>query len=336
MENLARCVGLWLAEGDNKTKSEVTFTNNNFDLVRLFYKTMKENFPFDDLNPRIYVYSPNGEKPKIDLDVAVRYYLDRRANFPYFIFRVASVELVKKWHKVVEDIKGNTTLYQFILQGFFAGEGNIKYNINSHSRAVRIAQGKVNLYLEKILNSFDVTYKYSEIERVYVISNIINIIKLGDLGIADLHNKKKLKFEEMIVYSEIHYPRNLLKSEVFKILKVPHTARQLSLMFDRSLARLQDVLIDLKKENKIRNYRVKSKDYWIRDDQRTIIISKVKEKLLHILKGPMTTADIARLRHTRWQTTFKSLKGLEKLGLIMRMDDKVWKRISANQKIIIF
>ena len=30
---IAECVGLWLAEGDNKTRMEITFTNNCLFLI---------------------------------------------------------------------------------------------------------------------------------------------------------------------------------------------------------------------------------------------------------------------------------------------------------------
>lgn len=35
--NVARCAGLWLAEGDTKSKSELTFTNNciDIDIIKL-------------------------------------------------------------------------------------------------------------------------------------------------------------------------------------------------------------------------------------------------------------------------------------------------------------
>ena len=34
-KEIAECVGLWLAEGDNKTTAEVTFTNNCFELINI-------------------------------------------------------------------------------------------------------------------------------------------------------------------------------------------------------------------------------------------------------------------------------------------------------------
>ena len=39
-KEMSECVGLWLAEGDSKTKSEVTFTNNCFELIIHFHKVV--------------------------------------------------------------------------------------------------------------------------------------------------------------------------------------------------------------------------------------------------------------------------------------------------------
>ena len=40
-DDIAKCVGLWLAEGDNKTISEITFTNSQPELIILFDKTLR-------------------------------------------------------------------------------------------------------------------------------------------------------------------------------------------------------------------------------------------------------------------------------------------------------
>ena len=41
-KEIAQSVGLWLAEGDSKSCNEITFTNNCFELIKLFDKQRKE------------------------------------------------------------------------------------------------------------------------------------------------------------------------------------------------------------------------------------------------------------------------------------------------------
>jgi len=40
-EDIGQCVGLWLAEGDNTTNAEITFTNNSWELILYFHSIMK-------------------------------------------------------------------------------------------------------------------------------------------------------------------------------------------------------------------------------------------------------------------------------------------------------
>ena len=57
-KEIAECVGLWLAEGDNKSNSEITFTNNEFSLVQFFHDTLTQVFSHHKFNVRIYIYFP--------------------------------------------------------------------------------------------------------------------------------------------------------------------------------------------------------------------------------------------------------------------------------------
>ena len=53
-KEVVECVGLWLAEGDKKTHGEITFTNNCFDLIQYFHKTILKLFKNHYFNVRIY------------------------------------------------------------------------------------------------------------------------------------------------------------------------------------------------------------------------------------------------------------------------------------------
>ena len=153
-EKLAECVGLWLAEGDRKTLYEITFTNNCWDLINLFHKTVSSLFGHLKLKIRIYVYNPSIGNHKVKLaNAKARFYLDKRANQTYYIWRLASTKIVEEWKGRVQTITGNHQYYASILRGFFAGEGNIKTGSHSN-RTIRIAQGKPFPLLEKILTKF--------------------------------------------------------------------------------------------------------------------------------------------------------------------------------------
>jgi len=86
--------------------------------------------------------------------------MDRRANLPYYVYRVSGVELARHWKEATRAICASSSNYQGILQGFFAGEGNIKETMNHHSRVLRIAQGKRFGLLERLLRFFGVEFLY--------------------------------------------------------------------------------------------------------------------------------------------------------------------------------
>jgi len=153
---IAECIGLWLAEGDTKTKKEITFTNNQFDLIELFHKTLTLLFDDFEYNTRLYVYMPTKNKVYKKINVnTLRKYIDKRANKPYYIWRLASIKIHNIWVKKVEEFKLNTNFYVPLLRGFFAGEGNIK--TGSHgNRTLRIAQLK-NTFVEHLLNAVGIT-----------------------------------------------------------------------------------------------------------------------------------------------------------------------------------
>ena len=75
-------------------------------------------------------------------------------------------------------------------------------------------------------------------------------------------------------------------------------------IFNRPEARIADVLIDLKKSNKIKNFRVESKSYWIRKDKKTIIISNKKNKYLELInKRNLKTSEIAKHFGVDWKSS---------------------------------
>ena len=113
---IAECAGLWLAEDDNKTKGEITFTNNCYILVEFFAKTIQQLFKNSNFRPRIYVYSANNEKKQLSLNCKTNYYTDKRASKPYFIYRIGSVKLTFQWKDIVKKTKNNKKFYKYILR----------------------------------------------------------------------------------------------------------------------------------------------------------------------------------------------------------------------------
>lgn len=333
---IAECVGLWLAEGDNKTKSEITFTNNCLPLIEFFADTIEDCFKNNIIYPRIYIYSEKNEKFRFQTNWKIKYYIDKRASKPYFIFRVASVKLFSEWKNLVEKIKNNEKLYRNILRGFFAGEGNLKEGIHSN-KVIRIAQGKPNNFIEKILKYHGIKYRFKNPERSYVISGKWNWDKFAENSLADLHPIKKEKFWKIYnSYKEIHYPHNLLKNNILKLLNKPYTSKELSKRFNRSQSRIQDILIALKKSGQLEVFKIKSKSYWIKTDSNKIIISKIKNYYLKSLNmHEKNTTVLSKEIGVCWKSANNRLKELQKLNLVIRDSKRFWQPVNTNKEVVV-
>jgi len=337
-KEIAECIGLWLAEGDKKTKMEITFTNNCFPLIEKFHRVIKNLFTSQN-SPRIYVYSKAGGLIPINISVKKRYYKDVRAGKPYYIYRLADVKMVLRWKKLVINFKNKVEFYPDILRGFFAGEGNVHFHDSEKahkSRMVRISQKPQDIFIERVFEKLRIRYRYAR--RSYRIWGRDNLEKLQKLEIAKLHPDKSLKFNKMMKgYKQRHYSRGYLKREVYKILNKPFSTRELSKIFNRSFGRIQDILVkELKKENKVINYRVGSVDYWIRKDKNTAIISSKKRMILKLLhSNSMKTQELSEVLNSGSGTINERMKELEKLKLVNREEDKKWRAIPNPMKIII-
>jgi len=336
--DIARCVGLWLAEGDNKTSREITFTNNCLELIDFFKETIEKIFPLaEGPKPRMYVYLPRAGKFDIPFNSRIKIYMDTRARKPYCIYRVSGVKLVKQWKGIVSKYALDKEMHPYILQGFFAGEGNVKFNRALRSRTIRIAQGKRNRLLENILEENGVRNRYSIDEKAYVITARGNLEKLAKIEVAILHPEKNKKFNEMLAtYKQHHYPRHYFRRKIYEMLKVPRTSQELAELFGRSVARVQDTLKVLKDGGKVQNFKVRSNVFWIRSDQKTIMISDVKTRYLDLLKmyGTLSTVALARERDVDFKSAYRRLKELKKLGLVRRNPVKKWELCAISKRII--
>jgi Fe2+ or Zn2+ uptake regulation protein len=333
---IAECIGLWLAEGDTKSKYEITFTNNCSFLVELFANTIQNIFKNYDLNPRVYGYSTKIEKIQLDIKCKTNYYIDKRATKPYFIYRIGSVKIVSQWKDIVKKTKNNKKFFISILRGFFAGEGNLKEGSHKN-RTIRIAQGKPNRFIEDILDELKIIYRYETNERTYTITGKWNWDKFSELKIADLHPIKKEKFWRLYnSYIEIHYPDNYIRNKILNFLDKPRTVSELSRIFKRSPARIYDILGLLKKKKIVQIFRVRSRSYWINTNQNKIIVSKIKEKYLKLLKEEeKTTGELAKEMDICRKSANNRLIELQKLNLVDKDSNSLWKIVNQEKEVII-
>lgn len=331
-KELLECVGLWLAEGDTKTRAEVTLTNNEFSIIKHFHKTLKNNFRLSEYNPRIYVYCNTKFKPKINIpNVRIKYYKDSRGSKPYYLYRVASVKLVKEWKKLVDNTRDNEKYSADILRGFFAGEGTV-HTSTRNSRSLKIAQKK-SAWLENLLTKMELNWKYELSHRSYIISGRMQLEKLAEMDIAALHPLKKQKFSKMLKeFKQYHYPKNYLKKAVYNKLVNPMRTTELAEEFKRTESRINWVLKPLSDENKIERFRVRGNNYWIRQDRNLVIISERRKQVLDLINiGNIKF--IANKLNTDIKNIKKMVKELEKLGLIK--NETGWSKINTNKKVTI-
>ncbi len=331
---LATCVGLWLAEGNNKCNNEITFTNNSLTLINYFHDTLSKLFHKYNPNIRIYIYNNSDTKINLDINnVHVRYYIDLRATKPYFIWRLASVNLMKKWRLYVERVKADKKNFNNILRGFFAGEGNIKFIQEHKGRAIRIAQKQQNQLIETILDNLSITYKFNIRERAYCITGIWNWKKFANGKFADLHPDKKQKFWDTYnSYKENHYPSFYLKNNLLQRLNSPCEALQLSKEFNRSRYRISELLVELKKENKIKEYHIRSRVYWTNNDN-LILISSVKKQYLDLLRdGNKYVYQLSKRMDVDPKSAKRRLLELKRLGLVNNKN-KEWYILNTNKEV---
>ena len=114
----------------------------------------------------------------------------------------------------------------------------------------------------------------------------------------------------------------------------PHMTSELAIKFNRTEARIQDVLMELKDKRIINNFRSGSRSYWIKNDQNVIIISNLKKKYLDFLgNNPKNTAELAKYFNVDFKSSLRRLKELEKLSLVKRNYNKKWEKLNPNKEV---
>ena len=332
-KEVAECVGLWLAEGDKKTPSEVTFTNNCIELILFFHETIKPLYNGNN-KPRIYVYSP-AERILISnlKDFVIRNYVDKRANRTYYIYRLADVEFVKKWKIIVNSIKNRKEHYANILRGIFAGEGYVKHDLKNHnSRNLEIASGSRDSLIEHLLSFFNVKFNYNKEHRQYWITGRY-LNKLNEIKIASLHPEKEAKFRKMIdCLKEIHYSPGELKRLLLAELNQFKRTSELAKKLRKSDLRILEVLQELKREDKIGYIRIKGNTYWIKKELMNNYLNEEKIKILKEVPKNQTLTGIGKYIGLSRKTIRTRLNKLQIEGLVYKKDG-IWRMTREGRTV---
>jgi len=243
--------------------------------------------------------------------------------------------LARIWRRRAQTICADSSNYQGILQGFFAGEGNIKENMRHHTRVLRIAQGKRLVLLERILRFFRVKFRYESSGRSYVISGRDNLEKLWKIGVSGLHSKKHAKFAAMMSsYQQHHYRLGYLGPRILEILSSPLTTSEIATRVNRGESRVNQLLTPLRRRGEVEMFKVRSSYYWIRSDQQRIIISYEKSKILKALSCPRRVSEIARTVGRTEKSVSRRLAELNRLGLAEKANSN-WRAIEVSKRVIV-
>ncbi len=332
-KDIIRCYGLWLAEGDSKTDKEITFTNNDFELVMFFHTTLKKNLVFIN-KPRIYIYYPKNKQQKKIKGINIKEYIDKRATKPYYLYRIYGKEILKSW-KCLHKKMLTPKFYDSLMQGFFAGEGNVKFSKKSKSRTVRLAQKTRKIWIEQIFDFWEIRYNFRKGGRAYSIWGRTDLEKLYKKKIFRLHSERHKKFEEMFLsYKQIHLPKGELKRKIKRMLTEPKTTKELTKIFRKSESRISQVLNKLKKEGIVVYFKARKKVFWIKKDKNIIIISPRKKEYLDMIKNPVTIKQIRKKLIKGKSSIKKRMEELKRLGLIKK-EGEYWIKIKTNKRIMV-
>lgn len=237
-----------------------------------------------------------------------------------------------KWRGLVSRVCSHSSYYQFVLQGFFAGEGNVKEG-SHESRAVRIAQAKPNPLLEMMLRHYEISFRYGG-HRQYTISGRQNLEKVLALRMTCLHRPKHKRFMRMMAgYRQRHYPRHALDELVLSTLVIPQTTKELAARLQRSRSRLFQVLSTLHLMGRVQGYHVNSTHYWVKTGSQLIVISKQKMRILNLLRKHHRVFELAANLATDGKAVSRRLHELERLGLVYR-EKANWHRKSTQSRVM--
>ena len=334
-KEIAECVGLWLAEGDHKTKREITFTNNCFELILFFHEIISSLYSGNN-QPRLYTYSPTTRIFFSKLEnLILKNYMDLRANRTYHIYRLADTKFLIYWKDLVAKYQEEKDFYPEILRGIFAGEGNVKHDFeNKNSHNLRIASGVRDSFIEKLLLYFGVPVKFDAKHRMYWITGG-SLYLLDKINIASLHPEKEAKFRKMInSVKEKHYSQGELKRIVLSKLDVFRKTKDLALELNKSELGILEVLTELKNEQKIDNLKINGVSFWGNKELKEKHFSQEKLRILHNLKKYPSITQMSKAIDIYRKSITSRLEKYKQEGLVVRLDKNHWEMTEKGRIIV--
>ncbi len=190
-------------------------------------------------------------------------------------------------------------------------------------------------FVERILRHYEVSFLYEVSGRNYLISGRENLEKLQRIGITELHSKKHAKFLAMLdSYKQRHYQRDSLPPLVLGALFAPMTTHEVAKSIERGDARAYQVLSDLRRREQIEVYKVRSTYYWIRTDQRSVVISLEKSRILDVLIVPRRPYEISVMLSRDQKTIARRLTEMARLGLVEKVNSN-WRKVQGEKRVIV-
>jgi|GEM_PF-786673 len=333
---IAECIGLWIAEGDKKTIREITFTNNCLDLV-LFFKEIIRKIYTGSNQPRMYIYSPSQRQLFYHLEgfKKINFYIDKRANRPYYIYRLADSEFLRRWKDIVDEFSGKEEHYADILRGIFAGEGNVHHSIQNHNtKELRIASKDRNDFIEKILRYHDIRFDFDISHRSYNL-RINPIDRFIAIRLTELHPDKEARFIKILdSIKEIHYSPGQLEELILKTLHDNFmTTKELSASLKRSPLRILEVLQKLQKEDKVGHIRTNQRSCWSIKANLDKYRLNEKKFILSNIHVSNSFAEMGKNLNISRKSISKRVIAYEKEGVIEK-DAGWWKMTEAGKQFI--
>lgn len=83
------------------------------------------------------------------------------------------------------------------------------------------------------------------------------------------------------------------------------------------------------------NYRVRSKDYWIKKDVKLIPVSKRKKAILECLDDPKRLCEVAELMEIGKKSASRRLGEMKRMGLISK-NGNYWHKLPTDDRIEVY
>ncbi|MFH0973785.1 MAG: hypothetical protein V1817_03305, partial [Candidatus Micrarchaeota archaeon] len=185
----AVALGLFLAEGDKKTKKKIAFSNTSLPIIKYFKGFLTDELGVKKSELRAYVYLPPNKR-KIDyaneLGIAedrIRFYENKKSKSPCVILSAYGWFYKKILDASITLIETNLTeeLAKALVSGVVCGDGSISFSPKRKYYEICVALGRKEADMtERALEKIGVDYK----ERIVKNSGLVLIL---------IHKKKNFQ-----------------------------------------------------------------------------------------------------------------------------------------------